>query len=224
MASARRSSVRIFALPVSVRSDSSHEHDPTRDLVRRDAPAQERAHVVLVDACGRGGPPRTRPRSRRGSGAGTPTAKAAVRPGWRSNVSSISTGRDVGASRLDEVARPAGPVQAAVLVDEAGVARVEEAVLVEARLGGHLDVALHQRRALHRDLAALPGAQRVAGRRVDDAQRVAGQHHAVVVGPLVGGRVGRQRSSRSSPSRWPRRRHAGSTRRRRARSCAARSS
>src|SRR5205823_6948174 len=71
--------------------------------------------------------------------------------------------------RLDDVLQSAGEMQAPVRVDEAQVARPEEALRIERRRPRQAVVALHERRAAHHDLALLARCRRLAGRRPHDA-------------------------------------------------------
>ena len=100
-------------------------------------------------------------------------------------------GRDVGPARLDHLGASPGPVDVAVGAHVAGVAGVEEPVLVEALVRRAAQVAEHAGGAGHAQLTLLVDAQQLPRVGVDHPQPRAGQQGTVTdLGPLprrVGG-------------------------------------
>src|SRR5688500_16991938 len=147
------------------------EQHAAGDLVGGDPPAQEPADARFVDACvlvGDGAQHDHLPQPFVGDADGPRRLQAGV---VEERLLDLHR-RDVGTPGLDHLRRAAGPVEASVAVDEPRVAGMEEAVLVEAVLRQHLHVALHQRRAFHRDLPDGVDGKGRARLAVENAYRV----------------------------------------------------
>src|SRR5581483_5345420 len=87
-------------------------------------------------------------------------------------------GCDVHPGGLDDVLQASGEVEAAVRVEKAQVAGAEEALGRERLRARHAEVALHERRAAHEDLARLARPEHASALGIDNAHLHAGERAA----------------------------------------------